>query len=72
MLSWIADQELSELLQRYYRGEAGLWEAIRERVDHNLRERGATVVARHLRFRKKADGSYEVLVEDAPAYAVDP
>lgn len=72
MLSWIADQELSSLLQRYYKGEAGLWESIRERVEMKLRERGVSVVARHMRFRKKADGRYEVLVEDAPEYAVDP
>ena len=72
MFSWIADPELSSLLRRYYRGEAGLWEDIRERVEIELRERGVSVVARHMRFRKKADGSYEVLVEDAPEYAVDP
>jgi hypothetical protein len=39
MLRWTADEGLNELLRRYYSGEAGLWEVIRQQIDEELRRR---------------------------------
>ena len=69
MLRWAADDELNELIRRYYGGEGGLWEAIRGRVDDELRRRQVTYGAYHIRLRKRADGGYDVLIDDASAYA---
>ena len=70
MLRWMADDELNELLRRYYRGEAGLWPAIRDYVAAELRRRGVEG-ASHIRFRRRESG-YEVIVEDASGYEVEP
>ena len=37
MLRWPADDELNALIRRYYAGEAGLWETIRQHIDDQLR-----------------------------------
>ncbi len=66
MVRWTADEELTELLQRYYSGEGGLWTAIRERVTAELRRRGIAG-ARHIRFLRHEHG-YEVIIEDASGY----
>jgi hypothetical protein len=68
MIRWPADEALNELIRRYYAGEAGLWAAIRQRVDDELRQRGITRGAYHLRLRARGDGSYHVLIEDASEY----
>lgn len=69
MLRWDADEELSALIARYYRGEAGLWEEIRARVHAELVRRGMPAAPRHIRLRRLEAGGYEVIVEDAAAYA---
>jgi hypothetical protein len=69
MIRWAADERLSELIRRYYAGEAGLWEAIRQRVDDELRGRGIERGAYHMRLRARGEGGYDVLIDDASAYA---
>jgi hypothetical protein len=69
MLRWLADDELKELIRRYYAGEAGLWETIRQRVDDELRRRGIERGAYHIRLLARADSGYDVRVDDAGAYA---
>lgn len=69
MVRWKADDELNELLFRYYRGEAGLWPAIREHVAAELARRGIGG-ARHIRFRRFDEG-YEVIIDDAAGYEVE-
>jgi hypothetical protein len=71
MLRWQADDDLCGLIRRYYAGEAGLWLAIRDRVDAELRARGVVVGAYHIRLRRTDEG-YEVVIEDAAAYAIEP
>ncbi|MCL6540819.1 MAG: hypothetical protein K6T87_09610 [Roseiflexus sp.] len=66
MVRWMADEELTALLQRYYGGEGGLWSMIRERIAAELQRRGIEG-ARHIRFRRRGDG-YEVIIEDASGY----
>jgi len=66
MVRWMADEELTALLQRYYGGEGELWSRIREHVTDELRRRGIEG-ARHIRFRRRGDG-YEVIIEDASGY----
>jgi hypothetical protein len=68
MIRWPADEALNELIRRYYAGEAGLWAAIRQRVDDELRQRGIVRGAYHLRLRARGDGGYDVLIEDASEY----
>ena len=68
MWRWAADEELSELIRRYYAGEAGLWAAIREQIDAELRRRQLEG-AYHIRLRSRGDGSYDVLIDDASAFA---
>src|SRR5215207_10532557 len=51
MLRWPADEELNELIRRYYAGEAGLWETIRRRIDDELRQREMASGAYHIRLR---------------------
>jgi hypothetical protein len=70
MLRYDADAELNALIARYYAGEAGLWEAIRTNVHEELRRRALPAAPRHFRLRKRGEGRYEVLVEDAEAYLV--
>jgi len=69
MLRWTADNDLNELIRRYYAGEAGLWEAIRQRIDDELRRRMIERGAYHIRLHARADGSYDVQIEDAADYA---
>jgi hypothetical protein len=69
MFRWPADDELNELIRRYYRGEAGLWEEIRGRIDAELRRRDIARGAYHIRLRKRDDGGYEVRIDDASAWA---
>ncbi len=71
MLRWRADDDLAELIRRYYAGEAGLWPAIRSRIDAELRARGIRSGAYHIRLRA-ADGGYEIRIEDAAEYAAEP
>lgn len=66
MVRWMADEELTTLLRRYYGGEGGLWPAIRDYVAAELERRGIAG-ARHIRFRRHDDG-YEVIIEDASGY----
>ena len=72
MIRWTADEELSALIRTYYAGEAGLWPAIRQRVDEELRQRAISRGAYHIRLLKRADGGYDVLIENAAAYRSDP
>ena len=69
MLRWPADGELNELIRRYYAGEAGLWAAIRQRVDDELRRRQFEGGAYHIRLRARADAGYDVQIDDAGDYA---
>ena len=69
MLRWPADDELNELIRRYYTGEAGLWESIRQRVDDELRRRQIDHGAYHIRLRPRADSGYDVQIDDAGDYA---
>jgi hypothetical protein len=69
MLRWTAGETLNELIRRYYAGEAGLWEAIRGRVDEELRRRELLHGAYHIRLRSRGDGGYDVQIDDASAYA---
>jgi hypothetical protein len=69
MLRWPADKELNELIRRYYAGEAGLWEVIRQRVDDELRRRQINRGAYHIRLRARADAGYDVQIDDAGPYA---
>jgi len=67
-LRWPADEELNKLIHRYYRGEAGLWEAIRDQVDAELRRRQIVRGAYHIRLRARADGGYDVQIDDASGF----
>jgi hypothetical protein len=69
MIRWTADDELNELIRRYYTGEAGLWEDIRQRVDEELRRRQVLRGAYHIRLRAGGDGRYDVQIDDASGYA---
>jgi hypothetical protein len=70
MLRWPADEELNDMIRRYYRGEAGLWAAIRARVDDELRRRAPGRGPYHLRLRSRPDGRYDVQIDDAAGYEV--
>ena len=70
MLRWPADENLNELIRRYYAGEAGLWETIRLRIDDELRQREIASGAYHIRLRARADTGYEVQIDDAGDYAM--
>ena len=72
MLRWTADENLAELIRRYYAGEAGLWETIRQRVDDELRRRQIERGHYHMRLRRRSDDGYDVLIEDASGYAAMP
>ena len=71
MLRWSADEPLNELIRRYYAGEAGLWDAIRQQVDDELRRRQVLRGAYHIRLRTRAGGGYDVQIDDADAYATE-
>ncbi|MFV9506155.1 MAG: hypothetical protein AB4911_16510 [Oscillochloridaceae bacterium umkhey_bin13] len=66
-LRWSAASELTELLRRYYQGEAGLWPTIQAYVHVELRARGLPLAPRHVRFRRIGD-SYDVIIEEADAF----
>lgn len=72
MLRWPADDALNALIRRYYRGEAQLWEDIRQRVDDELRRRQIVHGAYHIRLRARPDGGYDVQIDDASGYANEP
>lgn len=72
MLRWSADEPLNELIRRYYAGEAGLWDAIRQQVDDELRRRQVLRGAYHIRLRARTGGGYDVQIDDADAYANNP
>jgi hypothetical protein len=69
MLRWPADELLNELIRRYYAGEAGLWETIRQRIDNELRQRRIERGAYHIRLLARTDSGYDVQIDDASAYA---
>jgi hypothetical protein len=69
MLRWPADNDMNELIRRYYTGEASLWEAIRQRVDDELRRRGIARGAYHIRLLLRPDSGYDVRIDDAEGYA---
>jgi hypothetical protein len=71
-LRWQADDELAELIRRYYKGQMNLWETIRRRVDAELRRQQIDRGSYHLRLLGRRDGGYDVLVEDAVDYAIEP
>jgi hypothetical protein len=71
-LRWQADDTLADLIRRYYKGEMGLWETIRRRVDAELRNQQIDRGSYHLRLLGRRDGGYDVLVEDAVDYAIEP
>jgi hypothetical protein len=83
MIRWTADAALAELIRRYYAGEAGLWVQIRASIDQALRARGVSVGAYHIRLRRSQSAmasvgsmdnvvGYDILIEEAAAYANDP
>lgn len=69
MLRWAADDSLNNLIRRYYQGEAGLWATIRQAIDQELRRRAITRGAYHIRLLGRADGGYDVQIDDATPYA---
>lgn len=69
MLHWPADEMLNALIRRYYAGEAGLWETIRQHVDAELRRRQIERGHYHMRLRARSDGGYNIQVEDAGEFA---
>jgi hypothetical protein len=71
-LRWPADEALAGLIRRYYKGEMGLWESIRRRVDDELRRQRIDRGHYHLRLLGRRDGGYDVLIEDATDYAIEP
>jgi hypothetical protein len=72
LLRWQADEPLNQLIRRYYSGEAGLWNNIRSLVDAELRRRQVDYGLYHLRLLSRHDGGYDVLIESADDYAIDP
>jgi hypothetical protein len=71
-LRWQADPALAALIKRYYTGEMGLWETIRRRVDDELRRQQIDRGTYHLRLLGRGSGAYDVLIEDAADYAIEP
>ncbi len=69
-IRWRADAVLTDLLRRYYRGEAGLWPLIRQHVDDYLHQQQVTIGAYHVRFRLTEHHDYLVIVEDATGYEI--
>jgi hypothetical protein len=69
MQRWPADNDLNELIRRYYAGDAGLWETIRQRIDDELRRRQIERGAYHIRLRARPDTGYDVQIDDAGDYA---
>ncbi len=69
MIRWPADEALNGLIRRYYTGEAGLWESIRQQIDDELRSRQITHGAYHIRLRGRDDGGYDVQIDGADEYA---
>ncbi len=71
-LRWPASESLNILIRRYYTGEAGLWATIRNQVDDELRRRQIERGSYHMRLLGRRDGGYDVLIEDALDYAIEP
>jgi hypothetical protein len=71
MLRWQADEALNSLIRRYYAGEGDLWETIRRQVDDELRHRQIEHGQYHMRFRRRGNAGYDVLIEDASSFAID-
>jgi hypothetical protein len=65
MLGWPANDDLNALIRRYYAGEAGLWETIRQRIVDELRQRQIEHGAYHIRLRARADTGYDVQIDAA-------
>jgi hypothetical protein len=70
MMRWPADPTLNELIRRYYAGEAQTWPTIRAHIEEDMRKRGILIGAYHIRLRRQ-DAHYEIIIEDAQAYAND-
>jgi len=71
-LRWPADEPLNQLIRRYYSGEMNLWESIRRQVDAELRRQQLDRGCYHMRLLGRRDGGYDVLIEDANDYAIEP
>ena len=71
-LRWPADEPLNQLIRRYYTGEVSLWDSIRHQVDAELRRRQIDRGFYHLRLLGRRDGGYDVQIEDADEYAIEP
>jgi len=67
-IRWEADANLTDLIRRYYRGEAGLWADIQARVHAEIERQGLPVAPRHMRFRATETG-YLVILEGAEGFA---
>jgi hypothetical protein len=72
LLSWLANDSLNELIQRYYRGEAGLWNQIRDLIDMELRQRGLDFGSYHIRLQAQSDNRYQVKIQTADTYRIEP
>jgi hypothetical protein len=72
LLRWPADEPLNQLIRRYYSGEVSLWDSIRGQVDAELRRRPVDHGLYHLRLIGRNDGGYDVLIEAADDYAIEP
>ncbi len=68
-ITWQANDELADLLRRYYQGEAEHWPAIQAAVHAALQGRGIPVGPHHIRFRRTEAG-YVVIAESAEGYAI--
>jgi hypothetical protein len=72
LLRWPADEPLNQLIRRYYSGEVSLWDSIRGQVDAELRHQPIDHGLYHLRLIGRGDGGYDVLIEAADDYAIEP
>jgi len=72
LLRWSADEPLNQLIRRYYSGEVSLWNSICDQVDGELRRQPVDHGLYHLRLIGRRDGGYDVLIEAADDYAIDP
>ncbi len=70
LYEWLADDELTVRIRRYYSGEAGLWPEICACIDAELRRRGIHSGAYHIRLMRTESG-YLVRIYDASEYAHD-
>lgn len=68
LYEWLADDELTRLIRRYYGGEAGLWHEICAIIDTALRQRGIQAGTYHIRLLRVEIG-YMVRIYEADEYA---